>query len=104
MPGVHGLIHQRYRHQICERCDQLRLSENCWNLFAPNRAIWEVVTEVDSDFRFGHLGLAVNFITEEDKDTLVQIEQELDTDIKPFPKEVDKSLYWEFMDDTRMIC
>ncbi|CAD8211709.1 unnamed protein product [Paramecium octaurelia] len=43
--------------------------------------------------RFGHLGLAVNFITETDKDTLVQIEQELDTDIKPFPKEVDKSLY-----------
>jgi ATP-dependent RNA helicase DDX6/DHH1 len=46
-----------------------------------------------SIFRFGHLGLAINFITDEDKDALIRIEQELDTDISPLPKEVDKSLY-----------
>lgn len=43
--------------------------------------------------RFGHLGLAINFITDDDKDNLMKIEQELDTEIIPMPKEVDKSLY-----------
>ncbi|CAG9314961.1 unnamed protein product [Blepharisma stoltei] len=43
--------------------------------------------------RFGHLGLAINFITEEDKENLFAIEQELDTEIKPIPPIIDKSLY-----------
>ena len=33
--------------------------------------------------RFGHLGLAINFITEEDKHELFKIEDELHTKIKP---------------------
>jgi len=43
--------------------------------------------------RFGHLGLAINFITDDDKDNFMKIEQELDTEILPIPKEIDKSLY-----------
>lgn len=43
--------------------------------------------------RFGHLGLAINFITEENKETVVKIEQELNIELLPIPKEVDKSLY-----------
>lgn len=43
--------------------------------------------------RFGHLGLAINFITDEDKENLMRIEQELDTEISPIPKEIDRSLY-----------
>jgi len=43
--------------------------------------------------RFGHLGLAINFITEEDKENFLKIEKELDTEIQPMPKEIDKSLY-----------
>ena len=43
--------------------------------------------------RFGHLGLAVNFISEDDKENLFSIERELDTEIKPIPAEIDKSLY-----------
>ena len=43
--------------------------------------------------RFGHLGLAINFITDSDKENLLKIEQELDTEIHPMPKEVDRSLY-----------
>jgi len=35
--------------------------------------------------RFGHLGLAINFITEADKQKLFQIEDELKTDIKAIP-------------------
>ena len=43
--------------------------------------------------RYGHLGLAINFITENDKDNLIRIEKELDTEIHPIPKEIDKNLY-----------
>lgn len=43
--------------------------------------------------RYGHLGLAVNFITEKDKETFFTIEQELETEVQPFPKEVDRNLY-----------
>lgn len=43
--------------------------------------------------RFGHLGLAVNFVTDADKYTLYKIEQELDTEITAIPETVDKALY-----------
>lgn len=43
--------------------------------------------------RFGHLGIAINLITYEDRFNLQRIEQELGTEIKPIPKEIDKSLY-----------
>lgn len=43
--------------------------------------------------RFGHLGLAINLITHEDRFGLVSVEKELHTDIKPVPKVIDKSLY-----------
>lgn len=43
--------------------------------------------------RFGHLGLAINLITHEDRFGLVSAEKELHTEIKPVPKVIDKSLY-----------
>jgi len=43
--------------------------------------------------RFGHLGIAINLITYEDRFNLQKIEQELGTEIKPIPKEIDKTLY-----------
>ena len=43
--------------------------------------------------RFGHLGIAINFITHDDRYNLYKIEQELGTEIKPIPKEIDKTLY-----------
>ena len=43
--------------------------------------------------RFGHLGLAINFITESDKQNLFQIEDELNTEIKSIPQDIDKNLY-----------
>ncbi len=52
--------------------------------------------------RYGHMGIAINLITYEDRFNLHRIEQELGTDIKPIPKVIDKSLYVpEFqMEDT----
>jgi len=43
--------------------------------------------------RYGHLGIAINLITYEDRFNLQKIEAELGTEIKPIPKEVDRSLY-----------
>lgn len=43
--------------------------------------------------RFGHLGLAINFITEDDKHDLFMIEDELHTKINPIPQDIDKNLY-----------
>lgn len=43
--------------------------------------------------RFGHLGLAINLITYDDRFNLYRIEQELGTEIKPIPPVIEKSLY-----------
>uniref|UniRef100_K1PXD4 Putative ATP-dependent RNA helicase DDX6 n=1 Tax=Magallana gigas TaxID=29159 RepID=K1PXD4_MAGGI len=43
--------------------------------------------------RFGHLGVAINLITYDDRFALHKIESELGTEIKPIPKNIDKSLY-----------
>lgn len=43
--------------------------------------------------RFGHLGLAVNLITYEDRFNLYTIEQELGTEIQPIPQTIDRALY-----------
>jgi ATP-dependent RNA helicase DDX6/DHH1 len=43
--------------------------------------------------RFGHLGLAINLITFEDRFNLYRIEQELGTEIRPIPPVIDRTLY-----------
>ncbi|KAI3405825.1 DHH1 [Candida oxycetoniae] len=43
--------------------------------------------------RFGHLGLAINLMSWNDRYSLYKIEQELGTEIKPIPAVIDKSLY-----------
>ncbi|KAI8975282.1 ATP-dependent RNA helicase DHH1 [Mycotypha africana] len=43
--------------------------------------------------RFGHLGLAINLITYEDRFNLYKIERELGTEIQPIPPVIDKTLY-----------
>jgi len=43
--------------------------------------------------RYGHLGLAINLLTYDDRFNLYKIEKELNTEIKPIPKNIDKRLY-----------
>ncbi|KAH8828936.1 eukaryotic translation initiation factor 4A-like protein [Flagelloscypha sp. PMI_526] len=43
--------------------------------------------------RFGHLGLAINLVTYEDRFNLYRIEQELGTEIQPIPQTIDRNLY-----------
>ncbi|GFE54934.1 ATP-dependent RNA helicase [Babesia ovis] len=43
--------------------------------------------------RFGHLGLAINLVTLADKEALFRIEEELGTEIKATPANIDPALY-----------
>ena len=43
--------------------------------------------------RFGHLGLAVNLITYDDRHALRRVETELGTEIRAIPPNIDRSLY-----------
>lgn len=43
--------------------------------------------------RFGHYGLAINFITKEDRHNLARTELQLGTEILPIPAQIDKRLY-----------
>ena len=43
--------------------------------------------------RFGHLGLAVNLITYDDRHALRTVESDLGTEIRPIPAQIDRSLY-----------
>lgn len=43
--------------------------------------------------RFGHLGLAINLVTYDDRFNLYKIEQDLGTEIQPIPSKIDKNLY-----------
>lgn len=80
----------------------------CTDIFARGIDIQTVNVVINFDFpeyaetylhrigrsgRFGHLGIAINFVTDNDKQNLFQIEEELDTQIKSLPKEIDKNLY-----------
>ena len=80
----------------------------CTDIFARGIDIQTVNVVINFDFpqyaetylhrigrsgRFGHLGIAINFITEGDKNDLFQIEDELNTQIKSIPQDIDKNLY-----------
>eukprot|EP01128_Nolandella_sp_AFSM9_P004993 TRINITY_DN2356_c0_g1_i1.p1 TRINITY_DN2356_c0_g1~~TRINITY_DN2356_c0_g1_i1.p1 ORF type:complete len:410 (-),score=112.64 TRINITY_DN2356_c0_g1_i1:248-1477(-) len=43
--------------------------------------------------RFGHLGIAINLLTYNDRFNLYKIEKELNTEIQPIPAVIDKALY-----------
>ncbi|CAH8337288.1 unnamed protein product [Eruca vesicaria subsp. sativa] len=54
-------------------------------------------SKVGRSGRFGHLGLAVNLVTYEDRFKMYQTEQELGTEIKPIPSHIDQAIYCHFV-------
>ncbi|OQV21576.1 ATP-dependent RNA helicase cgh-1 [Hypsibius exemplaris] len=106
---IHSKMQQQHRNRIFHDfrtgvCRNLV----CTDLFTRGIDIQAVNVVINFDFprnaetylhrigrsgRFGHLGVAINLITYEDRDTLHRIERELNTEIRPIPKEVDKRLY-----------
>ena len=106
---IHAKMRQDHRNRIFHdfrngACRNLV----CSDLFTRGIDIQAVNVVINFDFpkmsetylhrigrsgRFGHLGIAINLITYEDRFALHKIEQELGTEIKPIPKVIDPHLY-----------
>ena len=106
---IHAKMTQPHRNRVFHDFRQ-GLCRNlvCSDLFTRGIDIQAVNVVINFDFpkmaetylhrigrsgRFGHLGIAINLITYEDRLNLQRIETELGTEIKPIPKVIDKSLY-----------
>ncbi|GFV44826.1 ATP-dependent RNA helicase me31b [Trichonephila clavipes] len=106
---IHARMSQQHRNRVFHDF-RAGLCRNlvCSDLFTRGIDIQAVNVVINFDFpkmaetylhrigrsgRFGHLGIAINLITYDDRFNLHRIEQELGTEIKPIPKVIDKSLY-----------
>lgn len=106
---IHARMNQHHRNRVFHDFRQ-GLCRNlvCSDLFTRGIDIQAVNVVINFDFpknaetylhrigrsgRFGHLGVAINLVTYDDRFALYKIEQELGTDIKPIPKVIDKALY-----------
>lgn len=106
---IHAKMNQQHRNRVFHDFRQ-GLCRNlvCSDLFTRGIDIQAVNVVINFDFpkhaetylhrigrsgRFGHLGVAINLITYDDRFALHKIESELGTEIKPIPKNIDKSLY-----------
>jgi ATP-dependent RNA helicase DDX6/DHH1 len=102
MPQAHrNRIFHDFRTGVCRNLV-------CTDLFTRGIDIQAVNVVINFDFprmaetylhrigrsgRFGHLGVAINLITDDDRENMHRIEKELDTEIAAIPKEIDKRLY-----------
>jgi ATP-dependent RNA helicase DDX6/DHH1 len=106
---IHAKMNQQHRNRVFHDFRQ-GLCRNlvCSDLFTRGIDIQAVNVVINFDFprhaetylhrigrsgRYGHLGIALNLITYDDRFSLHKIEQELGTEIKPIPKVIDKALY-----------
>jgi len=106
---IHAKMRQDHRNRIFHdfrsgACRNLV----CSDLFTRGIDIQAVNVVINFDFpkmsetylhrigrsgRFGHLGIAINLITYDDRFALHKVESELGTEIKPIPKTIDPHLY-----------
>ncbi|KAK3887500.1 hypothetical protein Pmani_020685 [Petrolisthes manimaculis] len=106
---IHAKMAQAHRNRVFHDF-RAGLCRNlvCSDLFTRGIDIQAVNVVINFDFpkmaetylhrigrsgRFGHLGIAINLITYDDRFALHRIEQELGTEIKPIPKVIEPSLY-----------
>ncbi|XP_052803878.1 ATP-dependent RNA helicase me31b-like isoform X1 [Mya arenaria] len=106
---IHARMNQQHRNRVFHDFRQ-GLCRNlvCSDLFTRGIDIQAVNVVINFDFpkhaetylhrigrsgRYGHLGIAINLITYDDRFSLHKIESELGTEIKPIPKNIDKALY-----------
>lgn len=106
---IHAQMAQEHRNRVFHdfrngECRNLV----CTDLFTRGIDIQSVNVVINFDFpksaetylhrigrsgRYGHLGIAINLITDDDRFNLYRIEKELGTEIQPIPAEIDRKLY-----------
>lgn len=106
---IHSQMAQDHRNRVFHdfRNGECRVLV-CTDLFTRGIDIQSVNVVINFDFprtsetylhrigrsgRFGHLGLAINLISDQDRQNLYRIETELGTEIQPIPTQIDKKLY-----------
>lgn len=106
---IHSKMQQQHRNRVFHDFrDGLCRNLVCTDLITRGVDVQGVNVVINFDFphhtetylhrigrsgRFGHLGVAVNLITEKDRNSLLMVERELDTRIMPIPKQIDPKLY-----------
>ncbi|EDO39940.1 predicted protein [Nematostella vectensis] len=106
---IHARMSQSHRNRVFHDFRQGHCRNLvCSDLFTRGIDIQSVNVVINFDFpknsetylhrigrsgRFGHLGVAINLITYDDRFDLYKIENELDTEIKPIPSVIDKKVY-----------
>jgi len=106
---IHSRMMQMHRNKVFHDFRQGHCKNLvCTDLFTRGIDIAGVNVVINFDFprssetylhrigrsgRFGHRGLAINFITNDNRENLYRIEHELNTEIKPIPAEIDVNLY-----------
>ncbi|OQS06137.1 DEAD/DEAH box RNA helicase [Thraustotheca clavata] len=104
---IHAKMNQAHRNRVFhEFRNGATRHLVCSDLFTRGIDIQTVNVVINFDFpknsetylhrigrsgRFGHLGLAINMITYEDRFNLYRIEQELGTEIRPIPPVIDQA-------------
>lgn len=71
------------RRAHIRRTTTIRSRLGCWALMHGRARSETYLHRVGRSGRFGHLGLAVNLVTYDDRHNLFRIEQELGTEVKP---------------------
>ncbi|CAB1334012.1 unnamed protein product [Coregonus sp. 'balchen'] len=89
---IHAKMMQEYRNHLFTRGIDIQAVNVVINFDFPKNAE-TYLHRIGRSGRFGHLGLAINLITSEDRFNLKSIEDQLVTDIKPIPGSIDKGLY-----------
>jgi len=106
---IHGQMNQKYRNQVFHNFREGKSRYMvCTDIFTRGIDVKSLNVVINFDFprssntylhrigrsgRFGHLGLAVNFITNDDRQNMCKIETELNTEVLPIPAQIDSTLY-----------
>lgn len=106
---IHGQMNQKYRNRVFHNFREGKSRYLvCTDIFTRGIDVKSLNVVINFDFprssntylhrigrsgRFGHLGLAINFVTNDDRFNLCKIETDLNTEVLPIPAEVDSTLY-----------